>query len=353
MTFRELNRKKNLYLRSLKAKAGKFLFERKNKNRFTPSQLKTFKKVLFLRNDDKIGDMIAQTMAFRELKKQLPKADLWVLAGENSAKVIENNRNLSNILFCRKKFFSVLRAGLKLRKERFDLYIDMDRENTFLTHMLLYLIKPRFAFGFNKTGFKAYNVTCALDFDKNHITAWHQAVFKALRLQKPAAEYDLFVPNSLKKEALKFLSSLPRAKANIALNAFASSKHRCLSALQIRQMAQSLPQYNFILIGPNEQAERLKEASACKNVFTAPKGDIFKSFAIIAITDLLITPDTAFVHAAAALGKKQICIYKESDKANQKIWAPVAGKSAIIQAPDEFSALPAEEIIKAALKALS
>lgn len=353
MNFRELNRKKNIYLRRLKAKAGKCLFDFKNKKRFTPSKLKTFKKVLFLRNDNKIGDMIVSTMAFRELKKQLPNAEICVLAGPASAKVIENNRSVSRIFICRNKFPDILKTGLKLRKEHFDLYIDMDRENTFLTHLLIFLIKPRFAFGFNKDNFKAYNITCGLDFDANHITAWHAAAFKALRLQKPEARYDLFVPNSLKKEIQKFLSKLPTAKGFIAVNAFASSKHRCLSALQIRQTAQSLPQYNFILIGPNEQAERLKEASARKNVFAAPKGDIFISFAVTAVTDLLITPDTCFVHAAAALGKKQICIYKESDKPNQKIWAPISSQTEVIQAPDEFSALPAEEIIKAALKALS
>ena len=41
MTFREWNRRKNLYLRGLKAKAGKFLFDRKNKNRFKTNRIKT------------------------------------------------------------------------------------------------------------------------------------------------------------------------------------------------------------------------------------------------------------------------------------------------------------------------
>jgi len=352
MSFRELNRKKNLYLRRLKAKAGKFLFETKNKNRFTPSQLKTFNKILFLRNDNKIGDMIVNTLAFRELKKQLPKAKIYVLAGGTSAKVIENNRNVSGIFICRKKFFDTLKTGLKLRKEHFDLYIDLDRENTFLTHLLLFLIKPRFAFGFNKKDFNAYNITCPLNFDDNHITAWHCSMFKALRLQKPQVNYDLFVPNSLKKEIQKQLGKLPKAKGFIAVNAFASSKHRCLSALQIRELAENFTQYNFILIGPHDKAEQLKQAAGGKNLFTAPQGDIFTSFAVIAVTDLLITPDTCFAHAATALDKKQICIYKQSDKANITIWQPLNNKAVILQAPDEFSALPAKEIIQAAQSSL-
>ncbi len=352
MNIRELNRKKNLYLRRLKAKAGKLLFDRKNKNRFTPSQLKTFKKILFLRNDNKIGDMIVNTLAFRELKKQLPHAKIYVLAGKASAKIIENNRNVSGIFTCRKKFLDTLTTGLKLRKKHFDLYIDLDRENTFLTHLLLFLIKPRFAFGFNKKDFNSYNITAPLAFDENHITAWHCAMFKALRLEKPQINYDLFVPNSLKKEVQKQLNKLPKTKGFIALNAFASSKHRCLSALQIRQLAESLPQYNFILIGPNDKAGELKNAAGCKNIFTAPQGDIFTSFAVIAVTDLLITPDTCFVHASAALDKKQISIYKQSDKSNQTIWQPLNSKAVILQAPDEFYALPAAEIIQTATKNL-
>ncbi|WP_428066246.1 hypothetical protein [Candidatus Proelusimicrobium volucris] len=40
MTFREWNRRKNLYLRGLKAKMGKFLFDKKNKNRFKTNRIK-------------------------------------------------------------------------------------------------------------------------------------------------------------------------------------------------------------------------------------------------------------------------------------------------------------------------
>ena len=174
----------------------------------------------------------------------------------------------------------------------------------------------------------------------------------SLRLEKPQINYDLFVPNSLKKEIQKQLSKLPKAKGFIALNAFASSKHRSLSALQIRQLAANMPQYNFILTGPHDKAEQLKQAAGGKNIFTAPQGDIFTSFAVIAITDLLITPDTSFVHAATALDKKQICIYKQSDKANITVWQPLSDKAFILKAPDEFSAMPAAEIIKAVQKSL-
>ena len=82
------------------------------------------------------------------------------------------------------------------------------------------------------------------------------------------------------------------------------------------------------------------------------KGDIFTSFAVIAVTDLLITPDTCFVHAAAALGKKQICIYRETDEF--LLWGPLGDNFLKVTAHfSDISAMPAEEIIKAALKALS
>lgn len=349
MTFREWNRRKNLYLRGLKAKAGKFLFDKKNPNRFTPHQLKTIKKIVFLRNDNKLGDMIVNTAAFREIKKALPKAEITVIAGPASAQIIENNRNISQIMICKKGIWPIIKTGLALRRQKIDLYIDMDRQPTFDTLLLLRLIKPRFSFGFNREGFKAYNLNCKLDLDGSHITAWHQAMLRTLRLEKPESlSYDLFVPNALKKEALKYFAKLTGAAGNIALNAFAASKHRCLSEEQVKAVAQAFPKHNIILLGRHSQTEPLINRINAKNVFPAPQDTLFMNFAVLAASDLLITPDTAFAHAAAALDKKQVCLYKESDKANQKVWAPLSDKAVIIQTPDEFSELPPDIIINAA-----
>ena len=351
MTFREWNRRKNLYLRGLKAKAGKFLFDKKNPNRFTPHQLKSIKKIVFLRNDNKLGDMIVNTVAFREIKKALPKAEITVIAGPASAQIIENNRNISQIIVCKKGLRHIIKTGLALRRQKIDLYIDMDKHPTFDTLLLLRLINPRFAFGFNRGEFKSYNLGCTFDLDGSHITAWHQAMFRTLRLEKPQnISYDLFVPNALKKEALKFLSKLPHKKGHIALNAFAASKHRCLGETQIKALCAALDKYNIILLGQHAKTEVLANRIQANNLFITPQDNLFMNFAILAVSDLLITPDTAFVHAAAALDKKQICICKASDKANQKVWAPLSDKATILQAPDEFSELPWEEIAKATLQ---
>lgn len=78
MTFRELNRRKNIYLRRLKARVVKWLLDKPNPNCFSPKDLPSIRKVLFLRNDNKLGDMIVSTFSFRELKKQLPSVEISV-----------------------------------------------------------------------------------------------------------------------------------------------------------------------------------------------------------------------------------------------------------------------------------
>lgn len=357
MNFREFNRKKNIALRAFKTRVSKVFLNKKNNNRFTPSKLKEIKKILYLRHDNKIGDMIISTLAFREIKKQLPKAKVSVITGPASAQIIENNRNVDNIYLYKKGFFNLLKLGKKLRKEHFDLYIDMDEAPTWQSLLLLRLIAPRYALGFNRKEYTYYNINIDYDFNAHHITQLHQAVFTALRLGKIDRAYDIFVPKALKNKAQKFLDSLPRAKANVIINPFAASKHRALSFEQTVFTANNLQGYNFIIVGsPKDINTFTKGKELPKNLFPAPQQPegFYYSFALMSQADYVITPDTSIVHAAIAFEKPVLAIYRDGKNLTLPVWGPgpMAKKHIILMGPADLNTLDPQRITNTFLELL-
>ena len=119
-------------------------------------------KVLFIRNDN-IGDMVQSTQAFRELKKVFPNVKISVLATKINKSIIEKDDNIDNIieidLFWRrgfKGFLDYLKVLRKIRKEKFDVGIDM-RKSKLNIFFFLFIpkIKNRISY-YNVNGGKAF-----------------------------------------------------------------------------------------------------------------------------------------------------------------------------------------------------
>jgi ADP-heptose:LPS heptosyltransferase len=351
MNFREINRRKNLTLRSLKAHVGKLLFDKKNENTFVTSKIKEIKKIVYLRNDGKLGDMIISTLAFRGIKKQLPQAKVYVITTKAAAEIIKNNPYVDKIYFCGKGFWEILKCGVNLRKEKIDLFIDIDEKPIWQTFLLIRLISPRLTFGFNRQNCGIYNINSNIAFNSAHITHNHKEVFKTLGLNEPALNYDIFIPKELKDKAQKFVDNLPENKKIIAINPFAASRHKNLTFAQVSAVARGLKEYNFILIGEGKTVnDFLKNKEIPDNLFSPfAKDSLNFTFALISQCDYIITPDTSVLHAAVAFGKPLLGIYHGNEESNfMKVWSPGpnSGKYRIFLGGTEFSEIPTDRIIR-------
>ena len=361
MNFRELNHKKNFWLRAQKTRLSKFLFDKKNNNHYSPSAAKTIKKILFLRHDNKFGDMIVSTVFYKNLKQLLPQAQITVLCGPATKVILENNKNISSVYTYKKGWLNTVKLGLKLRKEKFDLLIDIDQELTAQTILLIRLINARFVFGFNREGYGIYNIKKTYTHGKEHISKIYKKVLDDLKIAPKNFEFDfsysLPVPKAstnLAQQVIKHLSKegLDKQKPLVIFNPFAASKHRCLTALQAVEIAMNLPGYNFLVIGPAQQLKYFLPNNELKpkNLFLVPyefaqKGGINLSLALLKTADFLITPDTALVHAANALNKPQLCIYRGTDKSNILKWGPNTNNAIILESKTDNKDVPVQTII--------
>ncbi len=343
MDLKAYNRKMNLWMRAKKAQIAKFLLDRKSKEHFSPSAFKTIKKVLFLRHDDKLGDMIVSTVAFHNLKTLYPNIFIGVITGKNASEIVENNKDVDQVYIYIKKLARILKLGLALRKEKYDLVIDIDREPTAQSIFLLRLIKARFTFGFNRAGYKLYNINKSYQWNSGHITKLHKAVFEGLKILPRDYKFDfryiLPLPKESVKLAEKIIKPLKKEREKLIIfNPFAAARRRCFSAKQALDVANLLPKYKILVIGPQSKLKNffkgynnLPSNLHILDYKNTQKNKIWLNIALLKHADTIITPDTYVVHAASAFDKKQICVYFSEDKENLIVWGPNSKNATLLE----------------------
>ncbi len=112
-----------------------------------PNKITNPKKILLLRNDH-IGDLVQNTHIFRGLKEAFPKAKITVLATSTNKVLIEKDKYVDNILVGErfwdkrtlKSFFEYLRVMKKIKKEKFDVGIDLRASRL---NMFFFLFVPK------------------------------------------------------------------------------------------------------------------------------------------------------------------------------------------------------------------
>lgn len=137
------------------------------------------------------------------------------------------------------------------------------------------------------------------------------------------SRYDLHYPTKIKQEVNKYVMSMDSAgkKKLFFINIFAGNEDRCLSLDQlegvITKMRHFYDDINIVLLDPEGRLSH----KAFEGIYTAKFSTIHHAMALIAQCDLVISPDTAIVHIAAAYNTPLVAIYQDI-KLNNNLWAP-------------------------------
>ena len=122
----------------------------KNKLSFDPVNVR---RVLFVRDNDKFGDMIVATPVFREMKKT--GHDVFVVAGVNNAAAINENPYIDNIYTHDGSLWQMFRLGLRLRRMNFDMVVDfLDWTPAYKKAMLVGLVRAKWNVGFDNPDYE-------------------------------------------------------------------------------------------------------------------------------------------------------------------------------------------------------
>ncbi|MGL4403060.1 MAG: glycosyltransferase family 9 protein, partial [Fusobacteriaceae bacterium] len=125
---RKLNRVVQDFLRPKRLALGRFIWDRKDDRKGCPEEniivRMNIKKILFIRTDGKIGDMVASTMMFREIKRKFPEVKIGVVARGAARDIIENNLYVDKIYSYEKSSSALKKLTGEIRGEGYDLLLD-------------------------------------------------------------------------------------------------------------------------------------------------------------------------------------------------------------------------------------
>jgi len=313
-------------LKSLRKIIAKFLFDKKERSN-KKLNFENVKSILFLRNDNKIGDMVISTMLFREVKKRYPYIKITVLCGPDNKEIIKHNPYVDEAIELPNSFFKKLSVYAYLRKKKTDIAVDFFPFRPRPGHMfMLRRINPGYLIGFYKKSYNMYDFSFEEDFFDKHISERYSRVLKLFAITPVSLKYDLYLEKK-DEERVSELTEKSGGKFKIVINPFAASVHRTISYDKLKRLIEIIKGYancHIYVLAPDINAAKLSGLSA-QNVSIFDSKSVLESAALIKYCDLVISPDTAIVHVAAAFEKKLVALYLDYSNQSEKIdliWAP-------------------------------
>ncbi|CDH21363.1 Glycosyltransferase 9 family protein [Xenorhabdus bovienii str. kraussei Quebec] len=343
---RSWNRKRNYLMKDIRYYTrlfiAKLLWDKNKNSDFNVNSIKT---ILLLRNEDKIGDMVVDTILLKELNKAGYIVDF--LATETNSIVLKHNPYVRNIFIATPiditSFMQNFRHNVpvktieKLRNNKYDLIIDPSLFNTPIHRLIFFKqLNVKYVIGFNKNKWlNHYDKKIDFDYNENHIKLTYKLIMNSLNIKiNDDISYDLHYPNEIDINIKEYLNelNLPLRKRNIIINTFAGNKDRCLSIHQLNKIVNILNDtYNDINIIFLDH-EKLIDMTMFEGVYRSPFESLYHTMSLISQSDLIISPDTSIVHIAAAYKKPLIAIYQDI-KSNNTLWGPGYNEAIQILAP--------------------
>ena len=331
--------------KKIKAKLLRLLTKKHN----VEFDLTNAKKVLVLKYD-RIGDMIVATPIFRELKNKYPNISISVLASKGNRDVIKYNPYIDNIYTNYKNsLLNDLPGLLKLRKEKFDVCIEL--EHSVIPHAILRLriINPKKVISIHKDGrygvkgseLQLYNFYTKKDV-KGHFGKIWLDTLSFFKVKPKSNKYDIFLSDKERDKAKNFVSNI-NSKIKIGINLEGSFKEKQIQPKELKQICKGIyDNYSnikiVILATPDKLEKTIKIISKMGFDFVIPSyttETILDVAALIEQLDLIITPDTSIVHVASAFDKPIVSIH-ENNKDSYRLWKPISTLSKTVFAKSSY-----------------
>ena len=345
---KRINRIFQDYMRAKRLKIGKYIWDRKEKAKIVEGDnfLKdnSIKSILFLRYDGKIGDMIVNSLMFREIKKVYSDIKIGVIARGTAIDIIKDNPNVDKIYKYYKDRKKIKDLALKIKEEKYDLLIDFSEMLRVNQMMLINLCRARINTGLDRKDWELFDLSIESGKDfkwTEHITKRYLAYLIKLGLKKENINisYDIYLKDEKKYEV--FFNEIKESK-KLILNPYGASKHKSFSIETLENIITYLKDKDIAIIltyfgDKYKELEFLEKKY--KYVYIPKKIEsILDTAILIKKSDYVISPDTSIVHIASAFNKKMITVYPPKGGkygVDHLVWAPKSEYSRVIFCKDK------------------
>ena len=355
---------------TFKQKIKNYLFKKiAQKKRTNKLSELNINNILIIR-DGGIGDAVFSYPLIRELKKHYPNARIDIYASLNNHFMYKYTPWVNKVYLKHKKryWFKSWLEIFKMRKNHYDLAIDdtvIRLHRTFHTM----IINPKFVlastgskkrYGFDRSELSYYDKVYETIDTTIHIVDERLKVLKFLGINNINNKMEFFLPKEKNKEVEQYVNKLQGYKL-IGFNTDASHMARTLNSQQIINLCKLLKKENikivpFCIPKKFNYFKKLIEDNHLTNVVLPFKSkNIYEAAEVLKKVDLIITPDTSFVHIAAGLNIPTIGLFW-NDPAKFILCAPKSDISVAITPKGKeqnLENIDLNEIQKNAFKILS
>lgn len=274
-----------------------------------------------------IGDVILSVPSLRSIRAKYKDATMKVLVGLQAREALDrcpyiNDKIVYDFKGKGKGFRGLWNMSRELRKGCFDIVIDL--QNNKKSHLLAFLSMAPLRYGYNNGKFSFFLNNKIKDDAPYLDPIDHQ--FRVLRLAgiKPVDKRLELWPSAADDEKINnFLNDnwIKPAQNMIGINVRASSKWLTKNwpPKHIAELCDRLAsEFNVrtILTGTAEDAsfiEKIKDYSSSKPLVAAGKTGILELASLIKRCKVYITPDSAPMHIASAMGTPFIALFGSTD----------------------------------------
>lgn len=308
----------------LKQKIINYLFKKiaQKKTHINSKDLE-INNILLIR-DGGIGDSICSYPLIRELKKNYPCSKIDIFANLNNNFMYKYTPWVNHVFIKYKKrqWYKTWIEVLKMRNRKYDLVID---DTVIRFHKTLYtiFIKPKFIiasadkkdrYGFNRNDLSFYDKVYETNKNIIHIVDRRLKALDCLNITNYSNKMTFFLPPKKDQNIESFLKKFKDFKI-IALNTDSSQKTRALNTQQIIKLSKLLIHDKIIIIplcipSKMEYINNTIRKNNLINIANPYKTKtIYEAAQILNKVDLLISPDTSFIHIASGLNIPTIGLF--------------------------------------------
>jgi len=274
-----------------------------------------------------IGDVVLATASLKAIRKKFPNAQIHCLVGKASSEILKDCPYLDNLIIYDpeskdKDLLGLFDLAKRLRKTKYDKIIDF--QNNTRSHLLASLSFPLESYGYDN-GHLGFLLTHKIHDDKPPMPpVKHQfEVLKMLGIEyDEKAALELWPSAQDEDYAQSLLDSewLSNKKQIVGLNIAASQRWRTKNwpLSHIAEFCEICAKKNWRVIvtgldKDKEAARELLHITKSKPAIFVGKTDILQLAALIKRCRVFISPDSAPMHVAAAVGVPFVGLFGPTD----------------------------------------
>ncbi|HEV7734513.1 MAG TPA: glycosyltransferase family 9 protein [Candidatus Binatia bacterium] len=275
------------------------------------------RRVLVVRPNFRMGNLLLLTPGLTALRQRLPAARIDVISGGQYLSLLANNPDVDGMIRVDRHTFTpraLRRLSRYLRTAAYDLTIDGARGGSFLGATIVGLSRSRYRVGSSDSRYRRFfNVLVPTREGSAHKVELFLRVLEGIGVPPVSSGMKVALTEDEMREADALWSSIgiPLGRRTVGVNLSARGLKR-VEADHMLAIVRSLQSDGFatVLFAGPEDAEALAELQIRMPAgsLVAPPLPIRRFAAMLARCDIVVTADTGPMHLAAAVGTATVTI---------------------------------------------